>query len=448
MPEGKGKHLDEADRGVIEDGLKAKLSARKISKRIHVAPSTVTREIKANRIRKIPNRKNVTFAARCTHYRECEQSGSACKKCTTKLTTCKACKTRRCIDTCTQFELRVCPKTEKWPYVCLPGCPTRGQCGYPKYSYTARAAHTNYLAKLTSSRAGIDVSPEELKTMVEKVKELLSQGQSLEAIWEEHSEEMPVTVRTFYTYVEKGVMGLSNMDLPRKVRYKKRAKQGDTDKPTRERIDRTGRTYDDFKKLPLNDQTRVVQTDSVEGYEWNTQRILSLYMLSFSFQFYLLQTDGSAERVVAAFDALEIYLKKPEIFEQIFGIILADRGHEFDDWEGMERSCLKKGKRRCRVFYCDAMQTNQRSEAEKNHEELRKILPKGRTDFDRLTAVDIAAVCSHVNSYPRPTKGGIRPIDLASLVVPDRLLGSLGIVKVAPDDVIMSPKLIGHGIIL
>ncbi len=445
MPDTKGKHLDESDRRVIEDGLSSQLSAREIARRIHVAPSTVTREIKANKTIKVPKRKHVAPQVRCMHYRNCQESQTACERCSTRLTTCKACKTRTCTDSCTRFELRMCEKTERWPYVCPEACPKRIQCNYPKVSYKAREADMNYRARLVFAREGINISPEELEAMVRKVKKLLGQGQSLEAIWIEHGGEMPVTVRTFYTYTERGVMGLSNMDLPRKVRYKKRKTDS---KPVRERIDRTGRTYDDFKELSLEDKTRAVQADSVEGYEWNTQRILSLYMVALSFQFFLLQKDGSKERVVASLDALEIYLGSPEAFERIFGIILADRGSEFDDFDGMERSVLKEGVRRCRVFYCDSMQTNQKSPAEKNHEELRKILPKKRSDFDQLTKADIAQVCSHVNSYPRPAKGGIRPIDLASLVVPADLLECLGIVKVAPDDVTMSPKLIGHGIIL
>ena len=51
----------------------------------------------------------------------------------------------------------------------------------------------------------------------------------------------------------------------------------------------------------------------------------------------------------------------------------------------MERSCLVEGARRDRVFYCDAMQSSQKARAERNHERLRRILPKGRSDFDALS---------------------------------------------------------------
>lgn len=66
----------------------------------------------------------------------------------------------------------------------------------------------------------------------------------------------------------------------------------------------------------------------------------------------------------------------------------------------MERSCLVEGARRDRVFYCDAMQSSQKARAERNHERLRRILPKGRSDFDALSVWDVAVCASHVNSNP------------------------------------------------
>lgn len=47
MPENKGKHLTLEDREVVEDGIREGLGCREIAKRLHVAPSTVSREVKA-----------------------------------------------------------------------------------------------------------------------------------------------------------------------------------------------------------------------------------------------------------------------------------------------------------------------------------------------------------------------------------------------------------------
>ena len=189
-----------------------------------------------------------------------------------------------------------------------------------------------------------------------------------------------------------------------------------------------------------------MQADSVIGFEHNVQSILTLHLVRHSFQLYLLQAGLAARFTVAAFDAIEAYLGSPEAFEAIFGTILADRGVEFDDWAGMERSCLKEGARRCHVFYCDPMRSDQKAEVEKNHEELRRVLSKGRSDFDALSAVDVATICSHVNSYPRPSREGRCPFELAAPELPDELLGNLGIVKVPADDVLLRPALAAHAV--
>ena len=54
MPKEKRKRLDLDARQAIEDGLRDGLSAREIARRIDVSQTTVTREIKANRVVKVP----------------------------------------------------------------------------------------------------------------------------------------------------------------------------------------------------------------------------------------------------------------------------------------------------------------------------------------------------------------------------------------------------------
>ena len=143
---------------------------------------------------------------------------------------------------------------------------------------------------------------------------------------------------------------------------------------------------------------------------------------------------------------IERELGSPGAFEEIFGILLLDRSAEFDDWAGMERSCLVEGARRCRVFYCDEMRSNQKSQAE-NHEGLRRILPKKRSDFDKLSASDVAVCCSHVNSCPLARKSGaFRPIEAAAAVVPRHLLDALEIERVPADEVTLKPYFMAHAV--
>lgn len=442
MTDGKKKHMDLSDRSVIDDGIRDGLTAREISRRIKVASSTVTREVKVNRSVRYPTSKGVAKARRCAHYDDCQESASACEGCSSRWTTCKRCRTRDCVISCSSFELKTCPKTQSWPYVCPSGCAKRNTCGYPRFTYGASQADAAYRTRLATSREGIDLSEAELASVLAIVEPLIAKGQSFEAIWAEHQGELPVCVRTFYNYQEKGIAPIASISMPAKVRYRPRKRKGE--KPVRERIDRSGRHYEDFVQLPEELRLRVVQGDSVCGYEENTQRILSLHFKRLAFQLYLLAKDRSPESIVVLFDLIERVLGSPEAFEALMGVTLVDRGGEFDDYLGMERSCLAPGTQRCRVYYCDPNNSNQKSEGERNHELLRRIFPKKRSDFDALVASDVSWACSHVNSYPRPALNGARPFDLALLVFGEGFLDMLGIVRLPADEVMLSTKLFPH----
>lgn len=121
------------------------------------------------------------------------------------------------------------------------------------------------------------------------------------------------------------------------------------------------------------------------------------------FQIMGLLEEHTCEAVVGYLDWMETILGTFE-FARLFGTVLADRGIEFCDFEAIERSCLSNA-RRCRVYYCDPQRSGQKGSCEKNHVELRRILPKG-SSFEALTAFDVATVCIHVNNYPRKSLDG------------------------------------------
>ena len=223
-------------------------------------------------------------------------------------------------------------------------------------------AQAAYEATLSRSRSGVCATEAELAAASALVLPLARKGWSFEAIWLVHGAELPFGLRTAYRYQEKGLLGVAAIEMPRKVRHlpKKRART-----PGRPRVDRSGREYADFEALPLSERARAVQGDSVEGLESNSTDVLSLHFLASSLQLYLKKGRGSAADTVAWLDAMESELGSPGAFRAVFPVLLVDRGVEFDDWAGMERSCLAGGEKRCSVFYCDPMKSNQKSQAEK-----------------------------------------------------------------------------------
>lgn len=102
----------------------------------------------------------------------------------------------------------------------------------------------------------------------------------------------------------------------------------------------------------------------------------------------------------------------------------------------------------CREKSCQRhpLSPGQKGACERSHAELRRILPKGRSDFDVLTCGDLAVAASHVNSYPRDTLKGKCPIDVAEALLPDGFLDLLGVVKIPIGEVVLRPSPLAHAV--
>ena len=314
----------------------------------------------------------------------------------------------------------------------------RSTCSYEYRFYDGRMAHELAQKRKVESREGIDVTPEELEAMRSIVRPLIKKGQSPEVIWATRAGELPVSPSTFYRYVEMGVFGdIIGLDLPKKVRFKPRRRRADeTPVP---RHDLEGRAYKDFEALPDDEKMDAVEMDCVVGRRGEAQAILTLLFRRFRFQLMLFLPKRNQEEVGKALDMVERLIGLRE-FKRLFGVVLIDRGSEFLDYGAIEKSCTSRSSR-CRVYYCDPMKSGQKGSCEKNHVELRKVIPKG-SSFAKLTPAKLSVVCSHVNSYGRPQFGGASPLQLASQVVPAELLDGLSIGLVPVEEVMMKPGLI------
>lgn len=186
------KHLTQDNRYVIQDMLYDKKSATQIAQNIGVHTSTITREIKNNRLVKIPNRTYALRSRICEHKDKCDCKRSLCEHCVNPNSLCKECKKRDCTLLCDAFVHVICPITEQWPYICSPHCEKRNQCIFPKCSYKAEIADKLYREKLIVSRQGINMTEEEYVAMCNKVNELIKNGQSPRVIWQNHPDEFPV----------------------------------------------------------------------------------------------------------------------------------------------------------------------------------------------------------------------------------------------------------------
>lgn len=145
---------------------------------------------------------------------------NACGKiilCGVKCTTCPTCN-----QTCPDFIKERCNRLDKTPYVCN-GCPKAiNRCTIAhKYRYDAIFADRKYKECLSQSRAGISMTRHELHQKDMVIMPLIFQGQSPYQIITNHP-ELDMSVRTLYSYLDKGILSARNIDLKRQVKFNPR----------------------------------------------------------------------------------------------------------------------------------------------------------------------------------------------------------------------------------
>ena len=432
---GNHKHLTIEDRRYIEQSLDESKSFREISKYLCKDPSTISDEVFKNRVANTWNKGSFNNPHNfCVHRFRCKKV-NACRKliiCDTKCRSCSICNL-----VCADYEKEQCRRIHKAPYVCN-GCNTpRNKCPIStKYDYNAKAAQRQYMQRLSSSREGIALTKKELHSLDSVVRPLIAQGQSPYMIIANHP-ELGISVNTLYNYINQGVLFTRNIDLKRKVKFKPR-KVHSTQIKNREVF--IGRTYADFKTSHA-DELEFVEMDTVKSAQGSSKCILTFYFPDTQLLYAHLLHRCTPGAVKAVFDKLQNALGDAYDFAMVFPIILTDRGVEFGDPDSLETS--PEGIVRTGIYYCDPMRSNQKAGIENVHTMLRMILPK-KTVFTDLTQWDVRKCYNHINNATRKNLNGSTPYHEAFKMFDEEVLKALQLQYIAPDDVVLSPKLLKH----
>ena len=414
------KHLTYEERNFIEIGLNNGRNFTEISKDLNKDRRTISREIQKHRFKKNPsgfnNSKNL-----CKNRHECKKFD-----CT---------KEKEC------YEEEICYALTGVPYVCN-GCEQKNKCGKIKYYYYAKFANDEYNEELRIARYGINLSKEEAYDIDKLITPLIQEKhQSISHIYANHPDEISFSRTTMYNYIDLGVFSLKNIDLPRRVKYKKR-KENKKQRIRRETAIRKGRTYEDFKEyIGKHPECSIVEMDTVEGIKGG-KVFLTLIFRQSKFMLIYLMDNKTIECVEKAFKNIREILGI-ETFKKAFEVILTDNGSEFFNPLSIETD-EETNEIISHIFYCDPSASWQKGTIEKNHEFIRYVLPKG-SSFDGLTQEKTNILMSHINSTSRDILNGKTPYDAILLTLSDEIINKLGVIKIKADDVNLSPKLLKEG---
>ena len=414
------KHLTYEERNFIEIGLNKGRNFTEISKDIRKDRTTISKEVQKHRFKKMPggfnNSKNL-----CKNRFECRKFD-----CTNK----KEC-----------YEEEMCYELTGAPYVCN-GCERKNNCRKIKYYYYAKLANDEYSEKLKETREGINLSKEEAYDIDTLITPLIKEKhQTISHIYTNHPDEISFSRATMYKYVDLGVFSFKNIDLPRKVKYKKR-KENEKQRIRRETAIRKGRTYEDFKEyIGKNPECSIVEMDTVEGIKGGKVFLTLLFRQS-KFMLIYLMNSKNMECVEKVFKKIKKTIGL-EIYKKVFEVILTDNGSEFFNPMSIEKD-EETEEIISHVFYCDPGASWQKGAIEKNHEYIRYILPKG-SSFNELTQEKTNIIMSNINSTSRDSLNGKTPYEAVLLTLDEEIIKALGVEKVKADEVSLSPKLIKAG---
>ena len=435
----KNKHLTDDLRLELQAAVRAHKSFSQINRELGIPRSTIKREIMNHR-----EASTKTFFGRrfnpCMYRNSCKASGMCGRPDCAR--NCANCALRCRKDFCSRFKEEVCPRLSLPPYVCN-GCPGEERCRLRKYYYIHKSAHEQYRDTLVSARQGINATQGELKAINEVQVPALNKGQSVHHAMISSPDSFGVCERTIYKYVNSGVLSVKRHNLPMAVRYKKR-----DGAPVEHKVDRhctEGRHWEFFKDYRAkNPDVQVAQLDTVEGGRDDKCALLTAMFPNQQFMVARLLPGKCARHVSDAFNWMWNTLGECT-FKMLFPAILTDNDTEFSNPLAIETS-PKDGSKRTSVFYTRPHKATDKSEVERNHEYIRRVVFKGKS-FDALTQEHVNLMMSHVNSYVRASlmKGNApcrTPYERFSFEYGEEVAQKLGIVPIPLRDVTLRPELL------
>ena len=418
----KNKALTLDERRIIETGIRNSSTKTAIARTIGKDKSTIGKEIRLHRVL----RHKCSLPLECAAYARCSHG-------------------RNCTPSCLDYVPFSCSRRDRSPGACN-GCSRYRHCRFDKYFYDAALAHSQYRSTLVDARLGVNLTVTEAKTLAAVIKPLLDQGHSPYQIVRDHP-ELGICEKTLYNYIDGqvfAVAGIHNIDLRRKPSRKIPKKKAATLKKRENRAFLKGREYRDYLDYrDLHPQAHVLQMDTVYNDGTNGPFIQTFKFIGLGFLFALFHESKTAPDMVRGLDILDHALGE-DLFNRFAQILLTDRGGEFSDAEGLEYRDPET--RRCRVFYCDPMQSGQKGSLENNHEILRYICPKstdlrgiGLTGQDKLNLV-----LSHINSSSLQSLEGKSPIEYVRFMQPAlwERLQAFGLEEIPRNQIVLKPYLL------
>lgn len=330
-------------------------------------------------------------------------------------------------------EARACDISERFPYVCFTCKKFKAGClSKFKYVYNYHEAQTLSDKRRSLSKIGVKITYEEKMRLQEILLKGIELGLSIEHIVREN--DIKISVRTIYRYIDSNVLEVPIYKMPLKPRRKPSKPR--TKPPITFDIALNGRTYADYVTNIINQKiTHGTQMDCVLGTKSDKKAILTLINDRTGLFICKLLDRHTQFCVKKALDEIEFAIGFDN-FRKLFPIILTDRGREFLNYQELEKS-FNVELHRTKIFYCDPYRPNQKGAIEQAHVRLRRFFPKGNS-IQNLKQRHLDLAMSAINSLTTNKAGGLSPFDLSAKAFGKEVIKKLGISPLSKDHLAMN----------
>ena len=233
------------------------------------------------------------------------------------------------------------------------------------------------------------------KPFIDYVKEhFFKDNWSLDACWGRatatglFTSQDVVCTRTLYNYVDKGLIGIKNADLPEKLKRNTKSKRVRLNKK------KLGRSIDERPK-EIDKRTRFGdwECDLVLGHKTKDDQVLLTLCERMSREFLIMRIpDKTSASVMQAFRTL--HKKYEEHWNDIFKTITTDNGSEFADLSNLEEVSNTL------VYYAHPYTSCDKGSVERHNGLIRRFIPKGDR-IDNYSLQEVIDIETWMNTMPR-----------------------------------------------
>lgn len=211
--------------------------------------------------------------------------------------------------------------------------------------------------------------------------------------------EIQPSFQLIYYWIETGKLNIKPTDLVHKAKLEKKEKEEKAEKLPKHK---EKSIHNRPKEIDENKEFGHWELDCVEGKKDTKKTYMTLLERLTKKYIVIEMKEHTNKCVTEAINTLEE--KYGENFKKIFKTMTTDNGHEFLNYDNIERSKKDRRRKRTKVYYTDPYSSWQKGMNENCNGILRRFIPKG-IDLNKITKEKLEEVLKKINGKPRKILG-------------------------------------------